>query len=413
MVDDYVYDYNCSKLIRIGDMVESDITGSSGGTKEVGIDLFGSELPKVGLPKTSIVHTSMGHVTIEEIFAHLDLIPGINPSVLTDLDGEVELLNSYGGWEPLSEIVINGYEIITSITLSDGTVLNSTPSLVYTVTRDGEKVAARAEEIRLGDRLDEAKLNVGTIGVEGDSIIATDEQLYVLGVMLGRGYAVVEGYITFSARLDDKLSKVEEFFGATEWNVVDLMPQTDKNLGVPNNANNEPNIMALYRSWGIHPQTIQKRTVPLVIRRNRSMQPAFVAGAMESNWFVDNRHGGVSLHSRFESYDLALGVKLLMANLGVKSVIVKQELFPGANEFYFDLCIVAESIPNYIDSVGIYDPELMSALDNSDIIGFHTIEPNVVTEVVSSEQVATYGLRLSSGQGFSTAGYLVSGDVVE
>ena len=134
------------------------------------------------LTKDTLVLTNEGYKTIESIFKE----SGVNlDSSNKEHDIQYPLINRYGELEYTSKFFINGRQPVKEIKTNKGVNIKATYNHPMLVVEDNEFKWKKVEDLKPKDLL---VSRVGDNIFGSDNTIRTEEEAYVLGVVIADGY---------------------------------------------------------------------------------------------------------------------------------------------------------------------------------------------------------------------------------
>lgn len=274
------------------------------------------------LPAHTNILTTTGYKTFSEILEEAGLSED-SPEGYHGNPKGIKLINRYGEPEEPSDITVNGTSSINKITTERGYNISVTDTHpLMTIDNTGSFKWKKSKDIEEGDWI---VLRQGdNVYEENSSSDITEEDAYVLGMLIADGYLATESMIMFTNNQEELIKLFMEYFkeniGLNPRKVIDSESQSGT---YDCTIQHKEHVVAYKNKYGLESALSKGKEVPYSIRTApKNIQKAFITGYLECEMFLGTGQGtklGIEVTSA--SKKLIEQVHIMLLNLGIVSTL--------------------------------------------------------------------------------------------
>lgn len=280
------------------------------------------------LTKDTRVLTNEGYKTIENIFTESDVNLDSNSK---EHSIQYPLINRYGEVEYTSKFFINGKQPVKEIKTNKGINIKATYNHPMLVVEDNQFKWKKVEDLKPKDLL---VSRVGDNIFGNDDTIKTEEEAYVLGVVIADGYIGQKSVIDITNDEDSIINIVKNYFIKDGAEVKQVLDRNSTRLYIKHT-----NYVKKYHEKYSLPYGVAKdKEIPqCIMNAPKNIQLAFLSGYFECECSIEEIKKSIEITSA--SKNLLQQIQLLLFNIGVVSTISKKTVKNYPNNYYGRLTI--------------------------------------------------------------------------
>lgn len=280
------------------------------------------------LTKDTLVLTNEGYKTIESIFKE----SGVNlDSSNKEHDIQYPLINRYGELEYTSKFFINGRQPVKEIKTNKGVNIKATYNHPMLVVEDNEFKWKKVEDLKPKDLL---VSRVGDNIFGNDNTIRTEEEAYVLGVVIADGYIGQKHVIDITNDENSIINIVKNYFTKDGAEVKQVIDRNSTRLYIKYTEY----VKKYHERYALPYGVAKDKEIPkCVMNAPKNIQLAFLSGYFECECSIEEIKKSIEVTSA--SKKLLQQIQLILFNIGVVSSVTKKNVKKYPNNYYGRLTI--------------------------------------------------------------------------